>query len=96
MVYVRVWKFRPREDMVDEFKTAYGPNGAWARLFHRAQGFLGTMLLEGNEYLTIDRWATKAAYERFLRRFSEDFAALDRRCEAMTELEELIGEYEES
>ena len=95
MAYVRVWRFRPLPGKSGEFETAYGPNGDWARLFHRAQGFLGTSLLKGDTYLTIDRWSTKAAYERFMQSFMEEFAALDRRCEALTQLEEQIGEFEE-
>ena len=93
--YVRVWKFRPRNDLVTEFEAAYGPNGDWARLFHRAQGFLGTTLLKDEYYLTIDRWVTKAAYEKFMQDFQAEFAALDRRCESMTQLEEQVGEFEE-
>ena len=95
MAYVRVWRFRPLRGKSAEFEAAYGPNGDWARLFHRAQGFLGTTLLTGEHYLTIDRWVTKAAYERFMNDHREEFAALDRRCEALTSGEEEVGAFEE-
>ena len=95
MAYVRVWRFRPLEGKSAAFETAYGPNGDWARLFHRAQGFLGTTLLKDEDYITIDRWVTKAAYEKFMQEFQQEFTALDRRCESMTQLEEQVGEFEE-
>ena len=95
MAYVRIWRFRPLEGMSAEFEAVYGPNGDWARLFHRAQGFLGTTLLEGENYLTIDRWSARAAYDRFMQQYRAEFEALDRRCEAMTALEEMVGEFEE-
>ena len=42
-------------------------------------------------YVTIDYWASKAQYDAFLERFREDYAALDLRCEALTEIEERVG-----
>lgn len=94
-MYTRVWRFQSRPDRVPAFEEAYGPHGAWARLFHRAQGFLGTTLLKGTDYLTIDRWTSREAYERFMREYAADFTQLDTLCEDLTSLEELVGEYEE-
>ena len=85
---------------VAEFEEAYGPEGDWARLFRSADGFLGTTLLKGEgeppEYLTLDRWVSAQAYQAFRRDRDRDFTTLDRYCEAMTTLEEEVGEYEES
>jgi heme-degrading monooxygenase HmoA len=85
---------------VEAFEEAYGPGGDWARLFRSADGFLGTSLLKGEgeppEYLTLDRWVSAQAYQAFRRERDQEFTSLDRCCEAMTGLEEEVGEYEES
>ena len=99
MSYVRVWRFRPLPNRVAAFEEAYGPEGDWARLFRTADGFLGTTLLKRNgepaEYLTLDRRVSPEAYEAFRRARGNEFSALDRRCEALTALEEEVGSYEE-
>lgn len=99
MAYVRVWRFRPLAESVAAFEEAYGPEGDWARLFRTAEGFLGTTLLKGEgsptEYLTLDRWVSRDSYESFRRDRAAEFAALDRRCESLTALEEEIGSYDE-
>jgi heme-degrading monooxygenase HmoA len=97
--YVRVWRFRPLPNRMAAFEEVYGPEGDWARLFRTADGFLGTTLLKRNgepaEYLTVDRWVSAQAYDAFRRTRHEEFTALDRRCEALTALEQEIGSYQE-
>lgn len=99
MAYVRVWRFRPLPNRVEAFEEAYGPEGDWARLFRAADGFLGTTLLKGNgepaEYLALDRWVSLQAYQAFRLARHGEFTALDRRCEALTALEQEIGSYQE-
>ena len=98
MTYVRVWRFRPRRNAEAAFESAYGPEGDWARLFRTAPGFLGTTLLKGDgtaEYLTLDRWVSRDAYEAFRRESAARFIALDRDCESLTSLEAEIGSYDE-
>jgi heme-degrading monooxygenase HmoA len=100
VTYVRVWRFRPKPESVGAFEVAYDPAGDWARLFRTADGFLGTTLLKGAgdpaEYLTLDRWVSRKAYETFRRARDQEFTMLDRQCESLTAQEEEIGEYEES
>jgi heme-degrading monooxygenase HmoA len=52
----------------DEFEEAYGPHGQWAELFRAGDGYLGTTLDRTGDgsYLVIDRWRSRADYERFL------------------------------
>ena len=45
MNYVRTWRFRTAAGRQDEFEKAYGPDGDWAQLFHRGDGYLGTELV---------------------------------------------------
>lgn len=95
---VIVWRFEPAMGREAEFRRAYGPDGAWARLFARAPGYLGTELLRergsANRWITIDRWRTALEHDAFVRRHADEYAALDRDCESLTAHEERIGEFE--
>jgi heme-degrading monooxygenase HmoA len=81
-----------------EFERAYGPSGEWTRLFQRGEGYLGTEQLQRSEdpreYLTLDRWASRAAYEAFRARFSSEYRRLDHRLEELTEEETPLGTFE--
>jgi heme-degrading monooxygenase HmoA len=99
-MYVILWQFRPAVGRESEFERAYGPSGGWARLFGREDGYLGTELLlrrseDGSrEYLTLDRWASRGAYEAFRDHRSGEYGRLDRRLEGLTEEEALLGAFE--
>jgi hypothetical protein len=49
VVYNIIWEFRVPRERVADFEAAYGPRGAWALLFGRAEGFLGVELLHSTE-----------------------------------------------
>jgi heme-degrading monooxygenase HmoA len=95
---VIVWRFRPAAGREADFRRAYGPDGAWARLFARAPGYLGTELLRdragGVAWITIDRWRSALEHAAFASRHADAYAALDRECAALTAHEEKLGEYE--
>jgi len=95
-MHVIVWEFTAREGMEREFESVYGSNGAWAKLFARSARFLGTELLRGADgaYFTIDRWETSEAFAAFQRQWRREYDELDRRAEALTEQETLIGRFE--
>ena len=99
-MYVILWRFRPAVGREGEFERAYGPSGQWARLFGREDGYLGTELLlrrseDGSrEYLTLDRWVSRGAYESFRSRQGEEYGRLDRRLEELSEEETLVGAFE--
>lgn len=90
-----IWRFRVQPAMTDAFEHAYGPRGEWARLFARAEGYAGTELLklhgEPATWLTIDRWQSEGDYARAKTSLADDYAALDRRCEAYTCDETWLG-----
>jgi heme-degrading monooxygenase HmoA len=98
IVYLVVWRFRPKPGYESGFERAYGPAGEWARLFDRADGYLGTVLLrhadEPGEYLTLDRWASRAAHEEFRSRWGDEYGRLDRLLEGLTEEEAPLGAFE--
>ena len=97
-MYVILWRFRPLPGRQIEFENAYGPAGDWAMLFYRGDGYLGTELLRHSdnprEYLTVDRWISRDAYETFREGFDSEYRQLDNRLEGLTEEETLLGTFE--
>jgi heme-degrading monooxygenase HmoA len=97
-MYVVLWRFRPLKDRESEFERAYGPSGEWTRLFQQGEGYLSTELLQRyddtREYLVLDRWASRAAYETFRARFGSEYRRLDSRLEELTEEEARLGSFE--
>ncbi|HEU5305037.1 MAG TPA: antibiotic biosynthesis monooxygenase [Gemmatimonadales bacterium] len=97
-MFVRIWQFHVRPEREAEFRVAYGPAGPWARLFERVTGYCGTELLQSagdpNTYFTLDLWDSAETWAAFLRAWGEDYAALDRRCESLTEAETEVGEFQ--
>jgi heme-degrading monooxygenase HmoA len=94
MTYAIVWRYRVPAPSMDAFERAYGPDGAWVELFRRFPAFLGTALVRADEpgvYLTIDRWASAAAYEAFLRAAGAEYERLDGELASLTEAEELVA-----
>jgi heme-degrading monooxygenase HmoA len=97
-VWIAVWEFQVRPESIAEFERAYGPDGPWAQLFRRSSAYLGTELLRDTDragrYLTIDRWASRDAFQQFKQQYAGEYAALDRALEKLTEGEALVGDFE--
>jgi heme-degrading monooxygenase HmoA len=96
-MFVVVWQFEIAEDKVPAFEAAYGPEGAWAKLFRTSPEHQGTELLRdayipGN-YLTIDRWASEDAFRAFRKDHDQEYETLDRACDDLTSKETRIGAY---
>jgi len=96
--HVVVWRFRVPAERRAEFERVYGPEGDWAALFRSAEGYVGTNLLRSLDdhgaYLTIDRWRSRDAYERFLQDFAAPYEALDRELEGLAVEETRLGAFE--
>jgi hypothetical protein len=91
-MYVVVWRFTTDDPAA--FEEHYGPEGTWARLFRRSGEYVRTELLKSaDSYLTLDWWASLAAYDAFRVEHAEDYAKLDAACEAVTTFEEKLGEF---
>lgn len=93
--FERVWRFRAARGSEARFEQVYGSGGAWARLFARSPGYRGTELQrtgDAGEYLLVDRWVSREAWDAFRRDFAAAYDALDRQCEALTASEELVRE----
>lgn len=95
--YATLWEFTVAAARQAEFEAHYGPDGTWARLFSRADGYLGTELLRDRadplRYLTIDRWESRGAWQAFRRAHGAEYERLDREFEGLTTRETPLGEY---
>lgn len=98
-MYVIVWEFVVRPEHVSDFVTAYKSDGAWARLFARAEGYLGTELLSAtgadhsSKFITIDRWKTAEDFTLFQERFGTEYRRLDIQLEGLTVGERKLGTF---
>jgi heme-degrading monooxygenase HmoA len=77
----------------EAFERVYGPDGEWASFFRGAEGYLGTELLLGDEYLLIDRWETEAAYDAFLQENADEYARRNADAERLYRAERVIGRF---
>jgi heme-degrading monooxygenase HmoA len=97
-VYWIVWSYDVKPEQTKSFERVYGSDGDWVRLFVRAPGYVGTEMRRESErvnrYFTIDRWRTRADYQRFKETFRDEYQTLDARCAAMTEAEQKVGDFE--
>jgi heme-degrading monooxygenase HmoA len=91
-----IWRYEVLEEARAAFEAAYGPAGAWAQLFARAEGYRGTELLraEDGSYLTLDVWRSSGDFEAFMAEHRADYEALDRSTGAWTRCEHRIGAYD--
>ena len=94
-VYVTIWEFDAKPGEHAEFENFYGPDGEWVQLFRRSKSFLRTELFRDrnneNHYVTVDYFASKAGYDAFMGEFRQDYEALDRRCDGVSENEREMG-----
>jgi heme-degrading monooxygenase HmoA len=98
-MYVIVWEFFVSPEHVPNFVAAYKSDGAWAQLFARADGYLGTELLSAtgtdhaSTFITIDRWKTAEDFTRFQERFGTEYRELDTQLEGVTVSERKLGTF---
>lgn len=99
-MFVALWEFEVKPGSEIAFERAYGAGGDWARLFCLDPNFLETRLLRdpalARTYVTIDRWSSREAFERFREQHKEMYFAIDSLCENLTIAERHLGSYEES
>jgi heme-degrading monooxygenase HmoA len=99
-MHIILWEFAVRKEHIQEFILAYGASGDWAKLFRRAEGYLGTELLRSSLdpeiFLTIDRWESAACFEKFQERLGEQYKELDARCSEYTSSEKKVGTFTEA
>lgn len=93
-----VWEMVVREDAQGPFELAYGPGGAWSKLFGSFPGYRGTTLLRDaktpRRYLTIDYWDAAEDRSRFMAVRGAEYAKLDVDFLRWTESETELGEFQ--
>lgn len=94
-MHITVWRYRVPLSHIEEFRRAYGPDGAWATLFRCAAGYLRTELYEdvGREghFVTFDIWASDESRSHFLREYQEEYQLLDKKTSYLTALDSQVG-----
>jgi heme-degrading monooxygenase HmoA len=89
---IRVWRYDVRAGSAGDFERIYGRDGAWARLFSLADGYVGTELYRAMEtprrYLTVDTFADDASWHRFLLEHRVAYDELDQQTSGLTLLEQ--------
>jgi hypothetical protein len=95
--FAYIWRYTIEPTCRQAFLAAYKPNGEWAQLFSVDPSYIETVLLQddedGNRYVTIDYWKSKADRDSFRERYSIEFESLDNRCEAFTTEEQFWGDF---
>jgi hypothetical protein len=90
-----VWELVVKEEARGQFELAYGPGGAWSKLFARCPGFRGTTLLRDTKdlrrYLAIDLWDTGAQREQALAERKAECSNLDAAFDHWTESRTEMG-----
>jgi len=90
-----IWEYVVKTDYIVEFEKIYAPDGKWAELFKKGKGFVRTKLIHQLEqpqlFLTVDEWETMKDYKTFLSQWKEEYEALDKQCERLTERESCLG-----
>ncbi len=96
--FLMVWQFSAKPGKEPQFEAAYGPDGVWVQFFRKGPGYGGTRLVQdvhcSSAYFTLDSWDSRAAYEQFRQSHAQEYAAVDRVCETLTEREMLLGMFE--
>ena len=95
-MYVRVWEYDVDPERADEFVAAYDAAGDWSQLFRRGTGYAGTRLYRSSDdatsLVTVDRWASEAAWAEFLSQHRDQYDALDARTSGLSRAQrELIA-----
>jgi heme-degrading monooxygenase HmoA len=97
-MFVILWQFQVNSGLEKEFEKVYGPEGAWSALFRASPAYLGTRLLRDTShpdlYYTLDFWASQHSFDAFRGENAAAYAALDRRCEPLTENEAHLGSFQ--
>ncbi len=97
MAQVYIWEYIVKQEFTEEFQNIYNYDGAWVKLFKKAQGYIGTELLmdseNNNRFVTIDRWDSAESRAEFMIKFSSQYKELDLLCDELTVRENLLGEF---
>jgi hypothetical protein len=76
-----VWEFVVRDQVRGQFELAFGPGGAWSKLFAKSPGFRGTTLMRdlknSQRYLVIELWNDEAGRDQSITEQQAEYADLE-------------------
>jgi heme-degrading monooxygenase HmoA len=97
-MFLVLWEFEVKPGCEARFEKVYGPEGEWARLFRSDSRYRETRLVRDSfraaNYLTLDFWNSRQAYEEFLVKRRAEYATIEALGEKLTVSERRIGAYE--
>ena len=97
-MFLVLWEYEVKSGSEKQFEDVYGPVGDWAQLFRTDSHYRETRLLQdsfrSNVYLTLDFWASRDSYEKFLATHKVEYQAIDALGESLTASERRVGAYE--
>lgn len=89
------WEWIVKEEFRGLFELAYGPGGAWSKLFERCPGFRGLTLLRDvkspQRYLAVEFWDTEAQRAELLVGRQAEYAGLEASLGNWVEARTLVG-----
>lgn len=96
--FIYKWEFTAAPGKADEFRKLYGADGAWVKLFRRAQGYVRSELLQDKadpqRFITVDHWESEEAWRAFREKFQHEYEDLDVLCEQVTVKERELGRFQ--
>ena len=97
-MFVALWEYEVKPGCEKRFVKVYGPQGDWAKLFRIDANYQETRLLHDPEnpanFLTLDFWASRPAYENFMATHAAGYKRLDAAGKELTLREKKIGWFE--
>ena len=98
--HIVIWKYTVKPGKHGAFEKLYGPDGDWVKWFKTSSHYQSTELIKStssdSEYVTIDRWDSKQAYDRFYQDGKDRFEEIDEIGDSLTEEETLLGSFTET
>jgi len=96
-VVAYIWQYNVKQDRVDAFRHAYGPDGVWAVYFSQSVAYLGTDLFEDcdtpGHFVTVDYFSNGAARSELVAREAQAFDLIDSEWEQATLEEDYVGQF---
>lgn len=96
-MYIIIWQYTVHSNYRDAFIEHYHSDGEWVKLFQQSPDYVETEFFQlendTHAFITVDKWLTSTAYERFLKENAKAYQRIDNTCEEFTREEILIGKY---
>lgn len=97
-MYVIIWKYKVTDAQREHFEREYGVAGVWSRMFSASGDYLGSILSRvtqgNNEYILLDQWTSRTAYESFLEAGAAEYQSLSSRMSSLYSVEQRVGAFE--